>query len=243
MSKIDVTHVGSLPRGPELVKPLLARDHGEDYDVEEFDRLVQAAIDDAVAKQVEAGVKLEHENVAGTLSVFRIQKANEFLDPATNIYSQDGLQENVGVELSAFGEPLPGVRFIAGLTWLDSELKDTAGGTLDGNKAGAIPSFQARLSAEWDIPQLLPGFTLTGAMIHAGSAWFDDQNTQKVPSWTRFDVGARYAFEVYDTPITARLSVENVADNDYWISSFSGGVTLSGPRAIILSLTAYLPID
>ncbi len=65
MSLIDTTHVGSLPRGPELVKPLLARDHGEDYDVEEFDRLVQAAIDDAVAKQVAAGVTIVSDGELG----------------------------------------------------------------------------------------------------------------------------------------------------------------------------------
>ena len=38
MSKfIQTTHVGSLPRGDELVPLLLARDHGEAYDVAEFD--------------------------------------------------------------------------------------------------------------------------------------------------------------------------------------------------------------
>ena len=62
---IDTTHVGSLPRGPELVKPLLARDHGEPYDVEEFDRLVQAAVDDAVAKQAAAGVTIVSDGELG----------------------------------------------------------------------------------------------------------------------------------------------------------------------------------
>lgn len=65
MSKIDTTHVGSLPRGPELVKPLLARDHGEAYDAQEFDRLVQAAVDDAVAKQVAAGVTIVSDGELG----------------------------------------------------------------------------------------------------------------------------------------------------------------------------------
>ena len=48
---IATTHVGSLPRGPELVPLLLARDKGEAYDADEFDRLVQAAVDEAVRKQ------------------------------------------------------------------------------------------------------------------------------------------------------------------------------------------------
>ena len=45
---IQTTHVGSLPRGPELAPLLLARDHGEAYDAAEFDRVVQAAVDEAV---------------------------------------------------------------------------------------------------------------------------------------------------------------------------------------------------
>ena len=51
---IPTTHVGSLPRGPELVPLLRARDKGEDYDAAEFDRVVQAAVDEAVTKQVAA---------------------------------------------------------------------------------------------------------------------------------------------------------------------------------------------
>ena len=41
-ARIDVTHVGSLPRGDELTPLLLAKDHGEPYDADEFDRIVQA---------------------------------------------------------------------------------------------------------------------------------------------------------------------------------------------------------
>ena len=48
MPGILTTHVGSLPRGPELVPLLLARDKGEAYDAAAFDRLVQAAVDEAV---------------------------------------------------------------------------------------------------------------------------------------------------------------------------------------------------
>ena len=44
MSKfIETTHVGSLPRGDELVPLLLARDHGQPYDAAEFDAVVQRA--------------------------------------------------------------------------------------------------------------------------------------------------------------------------------------------------------
>lgn len=59
------THVGSLPRGEELARLLLARDHGEEVDAEHFERVVQAAIDHAVQKQVEAGVGIMSDGELG----------------------------------------------------------------------------------------------------------------------------------------------------------------------------------
>lgn len=67
MSKasIEVTHVGSLPRGDELTPLLIAKDHGKPYDPVEFDRVVQAAVDDAVRKQVAAGVTIVSDGELG----------------------------------------------------------------------------------------------------------------------------------------------------------------------------------
>jgi 5-methyltetrahydropteroyltriglutamate--homocysteine methyltransferase len=64
-ARIDVTHVGSLPRGDELAALLLAKDHGKPYDAAAFERIVQGAIDDAVAKQVAAGVTIVSDGELG----------------------------------------------------------------------------------------------------------------------------------------------------------------------------------
>jgi 5-methyltetrahydropteroyltriglutamate--homocysteine methyltransferase len=65
MRPILTTHVGSLPRGNDLVPLLLARDHGQPYDTEAFDRLVQAAVNEAVAKQEAAGVSIASDGELG----------------------------------------------------------------------------------------------------------------------------------------------------------------------------------
>jgi 5-methyltetrahydropteroyltriglutamate--homocysteine methyltransferase len=65
MRPILTTHVGSLPRGNDLVPLLLARDHGQPYDAEAFDRLVQSAVDEAVAKQEAAGVSIASDGELG----------------------------------------------------------------------------------------------------------------------------------------------------------------------------------
>src|SRR5882724_1910668 len=65
MSEILTTHVGSLPRGNDLIPLLLARDQGKPYDAPDFDRLVQAAVDEAVAKQAAAGVSIVSDGELG----------------------------------------------------------------------------------------------------------------------------------------------------------------------------------
>ena len=77
---IKTTHVGSLPRGPELVPLLLARDRGEAYDAAEFDRVVQAAVDDAVARQVAAGVSVVSDGELGKVgySTYVIERLSGF---------------------------------------------------------------------------------------------------------------------------------------------------------------------
>jgi len=78
--RIETSHVGSLPRGPELVPLLLARDHSEAYDVAEFDRLAQEAVDDAVAKQVAAGVSIVSDGELGKVgySTYIIERLEGF---------------------------------------------------------------------------------------------------------------------------------------------------------------------
>lgn len=77
---IETTHVGSLPRGPELVPLLLARDKGEKYDAAEFDRVVQAAVDAAVQQQVAAGVSIVSDGELGKVgySTYIIERLSGF---------------------------------------------------------------------------------------------------------------------------------------------------------------------
>ena len=67
MPGILTTHVGSLPRGAELVPLLLARDQGLPYDAAVFDRLVQTAVDEAVAQQEAAGVSIVSDGEVGKI--------------------------------------------------------------------------------------------------------------------------------------------------------------------------------
>jgi len=54
--RISTTHVGSLPRPPELVELVFAEDRGEPVDQERYDELLDEAVRDRVRHQVESGI-------------------------------------------------------------------------------------------------------------------------------------------------------------------------------------------
>lgn len=80
MTHIKTTHVGSLPRGEELTPLLLARDAGKPYDAAEFDRVVIAAVSEAVKQQVAAGVSVVSDGELGKVgySTYMIERLSGF---------------------------------------------------------------------------------------------------------------------------------------------------------------------
>jgi outer membrane receptor protein involved in Fe transport len=67
-------------------------------------------------------------------------------------------------------------------------------------------------------------------MLRTSRQYVDVGNTQQIPGWTRFDVGARYAFKANGTPMVVRATVENVFNKNYWQSAAREGLTVGGNR-------------
>ncbi len=59
--RILTTHVGSLPRPPELKQLLVRKDQGEAYDKDELARLVRQAVADIVQRQAAVGVDIVND--------------------------------------------------------------------------------------------------------------------------------------------------------------------------------------
>lgn len=188
------------------------------------------------AKQLEAGVKLDMGRFGGALAAFTTDLPTAFVQ--NGVFGANGEQRNRGIELSAYGEPVAGFRVLGGATLLDAELRRTAGGALDGKDAIGVPGFQANVNLEWDVPAVA-GLTLEGRMVHTGSQKVDAANTVKLGDSTRFDLGARYAFEAAGKPITLRARVENVGGADDWVSvgGYPGAnyLVLGAPRTLLVS--------
>lgn len=188
-------------------------------------------------KQYEAGVKVDYGSFGGTLSAFQVSLPSAVV--VNNLFTANGKQRHRGVELSTYGEPVKGLRLLGGATYIDPKLTRTAGGALDGNAPIGVPEWAANLDVEWDVPALA-GLTLEGRAVYTGEQWADAANTVELKSWTRFDLGVRYAVETGDDQtLTLRARVENVADKDYWASSggFPGAnyLVLGNPRTFIVS--------
>jgi 5-methyltetrahydropteroyltriglutamate--homocysteine methyltransferase len=66
--RILSTHVGSLARPHELLEVMREKEHGRDYDPEQFSELIAAAVRDVVAKQAEAGIDVVTDGEMGKVS-------------------------------------------------------------------------------------------------------------------------------------------------------------------------------
>jgi len=91
------------------------------------------------------------------------------------------------------------------------------------------------VNLNWDVPRA-KGFALDCNLMETGSAPFDAANSMRVPSWTRLDLGARYRLG-RERAITIRAQVENVSNERFWISVFSGGLAPAGPRVVIIAIS------
>ena len=65
---IRTTHVGSLPRSAAVTDLVFAAERGEAIDATEFDRVIGDAVDEAVRRQVEAGVDIVSDGEMAKIS-------------------------------------------------------------------------------------------------------------------------------------------------------------------------------
>ena len=183
-------------------------------------------------EQTELGMKFDAGTLGGSVSLFQSKKPITGFD-GNNTFKIVDDQTNNGLELMAYGKPLDSLTVLGGVSLLDTDV--------DGEDAIGSPDTQANLNVDWAVPGT-EGLSLDGRVIYTSSQYANAANTQKIPDWTRLDLGARYLIPVGDAKmLTLRARVENVADADYWASAggFPGSsyLTVGAPRTVMLSGT------
>src|SRR5690606_1444721 len=134
------------------------------------------------------------------------------------------------VEWSVFGKPSRDLTLLGGITYIKSEQRDT------GLDTYGTPGWRVRLGLDWQTPA--EGLTVGGRVHYTGAQWADSGNRIRIPSGETVDLMASYATRVGNTPVRINASVENVADKEYWIGTFSDGFVMPGaPRTFKVSTT------
>ncbi|UYY58567.1 TonB-dependent receptor [Sphingomonas sp. S2-65] len=196
--------------------------------------------------QYEAGAKLNLGRFNATLAVFQADR------PATGTEAVEGSatlrrfvllgkQRNRGLEFSVDGEPVKGLRVIAGASLTEAKLRDT-GTVLEGNRAVGVPEYTVNANIEWDLP-FVPALTLTGRVVNTGEQQVNTANTLELDGWTRFDLGARYVAIVGERPLTFRFNVDNVANKRYWASAYDPSSVTSLLQGTPRTYKASISID
>lgn len=192
-----------------------------------------------VSKQKEVGLKYDAGRIGATLSVFTTKKPRGVIDDA-NVFVAQGHDRHQGIEVTAYGEPVRGVRVLGGLTLLDTKQQGTGDPATQGRRTIGVPRQQANVGVEWDVPALRR-LTLDARAVMTGSSHADAANRLRAPGWTRLDVGARYVTEVQGRLLTLRGRINNVTDRDYWASTGgypgNGYLVLGAPRTFALTAT------
>ncbi len=188
------------------------------------------------ARQTEAGAKADYGRFGATIAAYSIFEPIAITDPTTNVFSQSGEQRNKGVELSLFGSVTPHVRVIAGLSTIQGLQVATAGGATNGLSAVGVPNFQSNVNVDADIPAV-PGLGVNGRVITASHQSYDLADTQSIPSWATFELGASYAAHQKDSIVTTRFAIENATNLNYWQSTRDSALSFGVPRTYRLSVT------
>lgn len=188
------------------------------------------------AKQYEAGIKYDANHYGAALAIYQIKQQVAYTNATTNIYETDGVQQHRGVEFSMYGEPVRGLRLIGGVSYINAKLVDTDDASEEGNRPIGVPAWTFNANLEYDVPQV-NGLTLMGRAIWTSSQYLDTANTQKIPSWTRFDVGARYKTQILKHDTSFNVMVTNLTNRSYWSSALGGYLTQAEPRTAWFSVT------
>ena len=80
----------------------------------------------------------------------------------------NGQQRNQGLEFIVFGEPLPGLKLLGGVTLLNAILTNTKGGLTNGNQAVGTAPFQFSAGLDWDTPWV-KGLGVLGRVVYNGA--------------------------------------------------------------------------
>ncbi|MDR1075995.1 MAG: TonB-dependent receptor [Xanthomonadaceae bacterium] len=173
------------------------------------------------SRNYELGTKwdLFDERVSFTAAVFRSEKTNArvALGGRGSTMVNAGKQRVDGVELSISGAITDNWNVFAGYTYLDSEILESAASQAPtiGNR---FPNTPKNSASVWTTYAVTPRFMIGGGAFYMDKVYGDVANTKWVPSYTRFDAMASYAFS---DNYSVQLNIQNLTDKYYYDKAYA----------------------
>lgn len=203
------------------------------------------------SRQVELGLKRRSDGLQWSLTYFDIKRpvssdigTDCFTDTPGDTCTRrfDGNAHHRGLEGAAAWD-LGAWRLSGSAMWLHARREGAADASLNGKRPVNVPGHTVKAGVEYRVAAL-PGLRLAAAMVHEGDRMVLADNSVRIPSWTRFDVGLVHQQRVAGTALTWRAGIDNLTDKRAWRESpFQYGHAYLyplAPRTVRVSLQADL---
>jgi iron complex outermembrane recepter protein len=179
------------------------------------------------SKEWEVGFKYALSKLNLTAAAFRIERPFAYIDPADEIFKNNGDQVNYGLELMGVGEIIHNLNIFGGITFLDPQLKNTGDPDTSDKQVVGVPKVQANIFLEYGL-DVVQGLWLNLNYHYTAQRPADDTNTNWAKAYNTFDIGARYVTRLVGLKTTWRFDVTNLTDETYWASVFPNNINGSG---------------
>lgn len=183
------------------------------------------------SKQYELGFKTDRSGWGANVALFRVDRGYEYTN-TSNVFVQDGTQRFTGLDTSGWVRFARDFRLLGGVMWLNAKATGVDDPAINGNRVFATPQYIATARIEYDTP-FLRGLTLSAGAKITGDMYVNSANTQKVPSYTTMDLGARYLTKVAGKAVTLRAAVTNLTDKRFWTTTYDGFVLPGASRTCL----------
>ena len=198
------------------------------------------------SRQLEAGVKHLRDGLEATLAAFSITRPQSGDIGACDgsdgscTRANDGQAVHRGLEAS-LATQRGAWRWQASALLLHARREAAADPATNGLEPVNVPPRSLRLQAGYTIGS---GIEMQAALSHESDRAVLPDNSARIPSWTRLDVGLKVQQRLSDATLTWRAGIDNLADQRAWKESpyqFSHAYLFPmAPRTVRLSLQADL---
>lgn len=201
-----------------------------------------------LSHQLETGVKYalsDRFNLDAAL--YHIRQPYQYAQPdqsaAGYTFVQHGEEVHTGIELGAHGQLTDQLRLDASANLIRAEAVNTSTPAYDGHQVANVPHLRATAYLDYTLPGW-PQLGLLGGWRYASPNVATPDGRVRVPAYSVFDAGLRYAAHWRGHALTWRLSIDNLFDHAYWRDTGSSGgdsyLFPGAPRLARLSVTIGL---